>query len=649
MKNRIGVYICQCGSNISDYVDVNSVSEEIKNLSDIVLSKVTMFACADSTQREMVNDIKKNNLDGLVVASCSPKLHTETFRNVAKRAGLNPYNYFQVNIREQDSWAHSNDPAGATKKAIRMIRAGVVKVKNSESMETISIPAENSVAIIGAGISGLRSAIEMADMGSNVFLIEKDHFVGGRVAEWENLCTVKESGSELVTRLYKEMKKRKNITLFTGVDILGLSGSVGNFILSIGIRPRYIVNDPDRDRLTELIGKCRERIPDEFNYGLTKRKVVFKKYSNALPDKPIVDIDNIGDEISLLKEYKDCVDFEQKSENLNVKAGAVILSTGFDPYEPKDGEYGYKKIKNIITFQQLKRLIEFDHEEFNYKGKKIKNIAYIYCVGSCEIEGENKYCSRYCCTCAISTASFLKKKYKDINSFHLYRHIRTYGKQEVIYDEALRGGDIFLKFLDDDPPKVSEEDGVLTVKINDQLTDGEEIELEPDLVVLITGMIPRKDSKDIANVFKTPIGRDRFFNEVHPKLRPVETVIDGVFIAGTCQGPKSISESMKSALSAASKAGSLINKGEITLEPTVAVINNEKCLWCGKCAEICPFNAISKEKGKDKTVAKVNIATCKGCGICVPVCDTDAIYVKGYSDEEIEGMISSIGKELREV
>ncbi len=648
MKSKIGVYICQCGSNISDYVDVDAVNREIEKIPDITISKVTMFACSDSTQKEIANDIKDNQLEGIVVASCSPKLHTETFRNVAKRAGLNPYRYCQVNIREQDSWAHSDNPLGATKKAVRMIRAGIAKVRNSEAMETITIPAEKSVAIIGAGIAGLRSSIELADMGSNVFLIEKDHFVGGRVTEWENLCTVDESGSELVARLYEDIKKRDNITLFTGAEILGLSGSVGNFNLNLKIRPRYLKSSADKKRLNELMEKCSEKIPDEFNYELTKRKAVYKKYDSALPDIPVVDKENIGEELPLIKEYDDCIDLNQKDENISIKAGAAILCTGFDPYEPKEGEFGYKKIKNVITFQQLKRVIELNRKEFSYKGKVIKNIAFIYCVGSCEVNGENTYCSRYCCTCAISTSTFIKEKYSEINSFHLYRHIRTYGKQEVIYDNALRKGDIFLKFSDDDPPEVSEENGVLTVKINDRLTDGENIELEPDLVVLITGMVPRKESKHIGDIFKTPIGRDRFFNEVHPKLRPVETVIDGVFIAGTSQSPKSISETMKSALSAASKADSLVNKGEITLEPTIAVVDREECVWCGKCDEICPFDAISKEKYKNGTVALVNIATCKGCGMCVPVCEKDAIYVKGYSNQEIEGMIRSIGEEIKD-
>ncbi|MCD6200785.1 MAG: CoB--CoM heterodisulfide reductase iron-sulfur subunit A family protein [Bacteroidales bacterium] len=639
MKNKIGVYICQCGGNISDYVDVEEVRKAIENESGVVIAKTTMFACADSAQKEMINDIEEANLDAIVVASCSPKLHLFTFRNVAKRAGLNQYNYVQVNLREQCSWAHSDKPKEATKKAIVLVRDGIVRVRYSEALDQIKISALNVVTIIGAGISGMRAAIELADMGTNIFLIEKDYFVGGRISQIGKLFETDEKGKEIVKKLYYEIKKRNNIRLFTGAEIKSFSGSVGNFKIRVEITPRYITSKYDKDRLTEAIQKCPEEIPDKFNFGLTKRKAIYKNYETALPDIPVVNKDVLSRDKEFLRTYKDCIDINQKPETLNINTGAILLCTGFDPYEPKDGEFGYKKIKNVITLQQFERIIDLNDNVLSYNGKKIKSIAFIYCVGSRQIDGENKYCSRFCCTSAIHASLVAKEKFKETKNFHFYRDIRTYGKYEKLYENARRQGDIFIKFDETDPPVVEESEGITQVKCKDLLYNRKELEINPDLIVLVTGMVPRKDNHLISDILKIPVGRDNFFNEVHPKLRPVETVIDGIFIAGTCQGPKNITESIKSSLSASVKANSLLNDEELELEPLVAKINLDACEWCGKCIEVCTYNTITKTEYQGKFVAKINVATCKGCGMCSTVCPNDAIDIIGYSNEEIEAMI----------
>lgn len=653
MKEKIGVYICHCGGNISDYVDVEKVRDVVEKEEGVVLSKTTMFACADSAQKEIVNDIKENNLDAIVVASCSPKLHLSTFRNVAERAGLNPYNYVQANIREQCSWAHTDKPKEATEKAIRIVRACVGRVRYSEALEPFTIPAANIALIIGAGVAGMRSAISLADMGTHVYLIEKSHFIGGRVAQMGELFSTDEKGEEIISDLYDEIKKRDKIQLFTGAELVSVSGSVGDYKAQINIRPRYIVPDCDMNKLKEAIAECKTEIPDEFNFGLTQKKVIYKAYENCRPEIPAIEKDRFNPDQKFLEKYKDCIDLEQKTETLNVNTGTVILSTGFDPYEPEDGEYGYKKAENVITLQQLKRLIELSNGKLEYNNREIKNIVYVYCVGSRQKEGENKYCSRYCCTAAIHAALLCRKKFDSVRGFHLYRDIRTYGKHELLFDEVSRQGDIFFRFNEDESPVVETANGKLQVKFRDILTNNEEVAIEPDLVVLVTGMIPRKDSGTVAGILKTPVGSDKFFNEVHPKLRPVETVIDGMYICGTCQGPKNITESITSSLSAAAKSNSLINKGEIELEPTIIRIDPEACEWCDKCAEICPFDSIIKteyspdgQKGNIKTIALVNESTCKGCGMCAPVCPTDAIDIIGYTNNEIESMIDGLIKEV---
>lgn len=647
MKNKIGVYICQCGSNISDYVDVEKVKEMIATEEGVAIAKTVMFACADSVQKEIIEDIKANGLDSFVIASCSPKLHLYTFRNVAERAGLNPYNYVQANIREQVSWAHSDNPKGATEKAIQVVKAAIARVKYSEALSNPEISAKNTVLIIGAGVAGMRAAIELADMGSEVIIIEREHFVGGRVSQWSKLFTTNETGEEVIGRLYKGIKNRKNILLFTGTELISKSGSVGNFNVQIKIKPRFVksgcfISDESIfwGKLDEAIKVCPVEVPDEFNFGITKRKAIFKNFKSEFPECPAIDIEHCT-KCGECTKICDGIDLNQKEELMTLNVGAILLATGFDPYTPKDDEFGYKQIDNVITMQQFKRLIEISPNKLVYNGKEIKEIAYIYCVGSRQIDGENKYCSRYCCTSAIHTAILVKNKYKGINNYHFNRGIRTYGKQELLYKQASSQGDIFLQSFEDNPPTVETLEGNTVVKINDVLTHDMELEVNADLVVLVTGMGPRKNN-NVAEILKVPIGRDKFFNEVHPKLKPVETVIDGVFISGASQAPFNITEAVKSALSAASKANALLREGKIELEPTMAKINPELCVWCDKCSQVCPYDALSKTKYSDKQIAAVNESICKGCGMCLPVCESNAIQLIGYTDKEIETMIEAL-------
>ena len=642
MKNKIGVYVCMCGSNISDYVDVEKVKEASEKIDGVHIAKTTMFACADSTQQEIENDIKEQNLDAIVVASCSPKLHLFTFRNVAQRAGLNPFNYVQVNIREQVSWAHSDNPKLATEKAIKLVQAGIERVKYSKELTPIIIPSKNAVAVVGAGISGMRAAIELAEMGTTVHLIEREHFVGGRTSQWNVLFTTNETGQEVISRLYQQIDSHPNITLYTGTEIIAKKGSVGEFNLKLKIKPRFIKPDCKHDisDLEKAIAVCPIEVDDEFNFNITKRKAIYKNYASEFPKIPAIDYE-ICNKCGECVKICDDIDLNQKPEEVNITVGAIQLCTGFDPYEPNKGEFGYGEIDNVITLQQFKRLIELDEGALIYNNKKIKNIAYVYCVGSRQIDGPNKYCSRYCCTSAIHTAILVKEKYPNINNFHFNRGIRTYGKQEKLYHEASEAGDIFLQSFEEAPPTVEIQGNETIVKINDILTNNEELEINADLVVLITGMVPR-DYKDIVNILKVPIGRDKFFNEIHPKLRPVETVIDGVLISGACQAPLNITESVKSSLAAASKVNSLVSSGEIELEPTMAIIHNDKCTWCNKCTEACPYDAISKIKINEKEIAEVSKTLCKGCGMCLPVCPENAIDLIGYTDKEMESMIEAL-------
>lgn len=579
MKERIGVYICHCGGNISDYVDVEELGKMFYAEDGVVVSKDVMFACADSSQKAMVSDIKEYNLDAIVVASCSPKLHLHTFKNVATRGGLNPTNYVQVNIREQCSWPHSNLPREATVKAAGLIRAGINRVSHSESLDNIEISVKKSVLVVGAGVSGMKAAIDLARLRNEVYLIEKENFVGGHIAQREKLFMSGQTGKDIVSKLFAQIKSYRNITLFTGATIEKVSGSLGNFHVDVKIKPQAL---------------------------------------------------NIN----------------QQDEVLSLIAGSVLVATGFDSYQPKDGEYGYKNFPNVLTLPEFDRLMELNPDKLIYNNKAIKNIAFIYCVGSRQTKGENKYCSRQCCTSAIYTSIELKEKYKNITAFHLFRDIRTYGKQEILYEKSSKQGDIYLRFEEKEPPVVEQVGKSLIVKVKDYLTAKKELELEADMVVLVTGMVAREDSQQISEKFKIPVGNDKFFNEIHPKLKPVETVIKGVYIGGACQGPKNISESVQSSLSATAKISALLKSGTISIDPIIARVNNDACVWCGKCGEVCEYTAIKEIEFGDKHIAAVNKAICTGCGICAPVCPVNAIEIAQYTDLEIESMIDGFMEKI---
>ena len=640
MNKKIGIYICHCGGNISDYVDVEKVKQSIENDEGVFLVKTTMFACGDANQNEMVDDIRKNGLDGVVVASCSPKLHLLTFRAVTERAGLNKYNYVHANIREQASWAHSDDKGGATETAIRLVKAAISKVRLTESLYPFIITSKKAVAVIGGGVAGMRAAIELSDMGCPVTLIEREHFIGGRVAQWNLLFTTSETGKEVVTKLYNEVIDRDNITLHTGSEVISSTGNIGAFKLKIKKIPRYIKEECHKGKLQEAIDACPVTIADNFNFNITDRKAIYHNFPSEYPQEPVIDIKNCT-RCGECEKICPSVDFSQQEEIIEIEVGSVLMATGFDSYTPSAGEFGYDDFENVVTLPQFKRIIELNDKKLIFKGKEVKNIAYIYCVGSRQIKGENKYCSRYCCTSAIFAAIHTKNKFENINNYHFTRGIRTYGKQEILYAESLKKGDIYLQSYEDDPPVVNQVNDKTLIRINDILTAKKEMSVEADLVVLVTGMVPRADNS-VASLFKLPKGRDRFFNEIHMKLRPVETVIDGITICGACQGPKNIMESVNSALSAAAKSFSYVSKGELELEPIVAKIEKDLCTWCGICTEACPFDAIKMIKDENKEVAAINNSVCKGCGMCLPVCPTDAINLIAYSNKEIESMIDAL-------
>ncbi len=567
---RIGVYLCHCGGNISDYVDVEKVREAIGDEADVIISQDTPFACSDGTQQDMVTDIQDNKLDGLVVASCSPKLHQVTFRSVARRADLNPYEYTQVNVREQCSWAHTDDKEGATEKAIGLIRAAVAKTRLSTPLEPLVVKTLPKTMVIGGGVAGLRAAIGLADIGLGVYIIERESTLGGWVAGFGPMFPNERTGREQIDFLLAEIAKRPTITAWTDAELVSKSGSFGNYTAEVKV-------------------KGQEKL-------------------------------------------------------VSVEVGTLIVATGFDTYEPEAGEFGYG-IEGVVTLPEFKTMVDEAEGPLTHHGKPVRTIAYVYCVGNRQPAPGNEYCSKFCCAASVHASLEVAKLDPKIHQYHLHRDIRTYGKFELMYTESREGGSVYMKFPDDTPPTVERmEDGRLAVTVIDTSTGNQELTLPADLVVLVTGMVPRENT-DLSSVLKIPVGGDGFYNEIHPKLRPVETVVAGVMVAGACQGPKTLAESVGSGLAAVTQSAGILMKGYAELDPLVAVIDAAKCTGCDACVPSCPFEAISKDTVDGREIAVISAAVCKGCGGCVPICPEDALDLLGYTDAQMMASIDNLAKE----
>jgi heterodisulfide reductase subunit A len=578
---KVGVYVCHCGGNISDIIDVKAVAAALAKYPGVTVAREYAFMCSSNGQDLIAEDIKKLGVNRTVVAACSPSLHELTFRNVLQRAGVNPYLHEHVNIREQASWVHKLDKAGATAKAIKLAQAGVEKVLRKDALNAIRVAAEQRVAVIGGGPAGMKAALAAAGKGLEAVIIEKSSRLGGKLPELGKLYPSGEEGAAVAKKLENLVLSERLITVHTGAEIDFVSGFVGNF------------------------------------------KINFKK-----PD----------------------------GSSAQVKAGAIVMATGYEHYKPAKGEFGYGEDANVVTLPEFVSLLKSSPEgRLEYSGKELKSLALIHCVGSRQVEGVhapqedgkiNDYCSRVCCTAALHAVNQLKDKYPGVRVYDIYRDIRTYGmKHEEYYDKASKDGVLFMRHNEADQPAVSSDRTGHTIKVKDVLTWGEELEFKVDLVVLVTGMMPA-DIKLIKSQLKLPSSADRFLQEVHPKLRPVELANSGIFAAGAAQYPMDVTEVMASAGTAAAKAAILLAEPDIPLEPFVAVVDEHKCTGCGLCPPECSYDgALMMGEKNGKKVALVNPALCKGCGACVAVCPTRAINVAGWTLDQFDAMVDAIAKE----
>jgi len=661
---RIGVYVCHCGGNISDIVDVDEVVKAISRLPDVTIAKRNLFMCSDPGQNMINEDIQSGKINRVVVAACSPSLHELTFRKTLARSGLNPYLFEHVNIREQVSWVSKSDQQGAIDKAIRLIASGIAKARFLKPLEPIRTEAKQHVVVVGGGISGLRCAWDLSRRGFSVSLLERSPFLGGRVAQLGLTYPTEEKARKLLDTLLKEVANDTNIKIYTQAEVINFSGYTGNFHLKVQLKPRGISGKHNSEKLNSILDKLPDTVENEFDYGLSKRKVIYQTYTGCFPSLPAVDW-QFFEQCDACKEAleNESIILDEEDNEIEINAGAVVMATGVDPYEPNHDEFGYGLYPEVITLPQLKRLLDTEgptHGKIGINGRPIRNVCFIHCVGSRQVEGIhepgpdgtlNNYCSRYCCTATLQAANEIVERFPDIHVYDFYQDIRTYGRgHEDYYEKASEKGVLFFRYKAEEPPEIQkpsiEDSSPLTVRVKDLLTYGEELEVPADLVVLSTGMVPSK-IHGLIEKLKLPRSADGFLQEVHPKLRPVELAVEGIFIAGSCQGPMDIAESCASASAAAAKVAALLGKGYIESDPFVAYIDPDKCCGTGACIEECCFvNAISfierKVSGKIIKKAEVNGALCKGCGMCVPVCPNNAIQLEGWRIEQYDAMVDAI-------
>ena len=672
-KIRVGVYVCHCGGNISDVVDVEKVRQVLEVNENVTVSRRDMFMCSNAGQELIEKDIKDGKIDRVIVASCSPSLHEMTFRGATRRGGLNEFLYEQVNIREQDSWVHSHNHDLATEKAIRLVRGGVAKALKLDPLDTIKVMTKKRVAVIGGGVAGLRSALSIADTGIPVDLVERSPFLGGQVAALDHVFPTGETAKDFLLPLIGKVINHKLITVHLNTIIEKSSGYIGNFELELKtLHSSGVVGFIKPEEFRIAMKACPVVIPGSYLPDGSAQKAISIPQSGNYPHSPTIDWNyctKCGECKKALDNTSQIQIEDVKTSSSSLTVGVLVFSTGYEHYVPWEGEYGYGNYPNVITLPQFDQMMGIEgrlKRKMEWKGKEINSIVFIHCVGSRQVEVINKpgqncngklneYCSRVCCTASLQGAKDVKFHYPNISVYNIYQDIRTYGRyqEERYYAESSKNGVIFLKYLAEEPPKVQQTKGNrLLVKVKDQLTFGEELEVPTDLVVLGVGMVPRDQSK-LIDQFKLPIGTDRFLLEVHPKLRPIELAISGIMLAGTAQAPMDINETVSAALAASSKAAIILSKDFTELEPYVALVDPEICTGTGLCVQECEYEGAiamveTNVQGQLLRRAQVNPALCKGCGACVAVCPTPkAIDIRGYTLESIQDMISAFTEEVK--
>jgi len=664
MPFKIGVYVCHCGTNIAGMVNVEEVAEFAKQIPGVALSRTYKFMCSDPGQALLQEDIRQNKLDAVVVAACSPLMHERTFRRAAQDAGLNPFLVQIANIREQCSWVTEGKGA-ATEKAKALVAAAVRRAREHQPLEMRRVEITPSALVVGGGIAGIQAALDLADAGVQVVLVEREPSIGGHMAMFDKTFPTLDCAACILTPKMVAAGSHPNIKLMTWSEVEEVSGFVGNFKVKIRRKAGYV----DHDKCTGCglcIEKCPYKADSEFEQGLAKRKAVYLPFAQAVPNKPIIDKSSCA----YLKNGKcrvcvkfceaAAIDFEQQDRIEEVTVGTIILATGFQAMDGRRiPELGYGRLPGVysaLEFERLNNAAGPTNGAIQTRdGRAPQSVAILHCTGSRD-ENHHRYCSRVCCMYALKYAHLIREKLPEARVYNFYIDMRCFGKgYEEFYKRLQEEGVHFVRGKGAQVwggaewkamvPAAAVPEGLgdqqLMVVAEDSLL-GQVLHVPVDMVVLTPAFEPRFDAEEMGRRFLVSRGADGFFLEQHPKLAPVSTTNEGVFIAGACQGPKDIPDTVAQGSAAASKALSLITRKEIEIEATTAYVQDELCSGCRTCIGLCPYNAITFDEARKR--AAVNDALCKGCGTCVAACPSSAILARHFGDRqifsEIEGLLS---------
>ncbi len=652
---KIGVFICKCGSNIASTVDVEKVAQAALAFPDVVYSSVNMYTCSEPGQDTIVQTIQEQKLDAVVVASCSPRMHEMTFRRTVERAGLNRYMFEMANIREHVSWI-GKDMDANTNKAIDLVKIACEKVRNNKPLFSKQFDVTKGVLVIGGGIAGIQAALDCADADIDVVLVEKDATIGGKMARLDKTFPTIDCSSCVLSPKMVDVSQHEKIKLYAYSEIDKIEGYVGNYTVTIRKKTTYV----DWEACTGC-GECTEKCPskdfDAFNEGLGKRRAISISFPQAIPRKATI---NAG-ACRMLQEGKcgvcakickaNAIKYEMEDEIIVVKVGAIITATGFDLYDyTKLPEYGYGEIPDVITSLQYERLLSASgptggHIKRPSDGMEPKNIVFVKCVGSRDRAIDRSLCSSFCCMYTAKQAILTKDHVPDSNSYVFYMDIRAGGKA---YDEftrrAIEEYDVqYVRGRVSAIQPTIDENGVTRyiVRGADTLL-GKQVEVKADLVVLAVGVQGASNADALAEKLRISYDADGFYLEGHVKLKPVETNTAGVFLAGVCQGPKDIPASVAQASGAAAKAIALLLKPKLTGDPQVASVTLKRCIGCGKCIKVCPYQAIKEIDFRGMPKAEVIETICQGCGLCNATCPHGAIQLSHFTDNQILAEVEAL-------
>jgi len=643
---RMGVYVCHCGVNIGGVVDCASVAEYAESLPDVVVAREYKYTCSDPGQEMIQEDIKELNLNRVVVAACSPRLHEPTFRRCVQEAGLNPYLFEFVNLREQDSWVHGDNPAEATSKAKDLVRMGIAKARLLNALTAQTVDVKKTAMVIGGGIAGIQTALDLGDMGFKTYLVERRPTLSGRMGQLDKTFPTLDCSMCILAPKMVDAGKHENIELLAYSEVKDVDGYIGNFTVTVEKKARYV----DADACTGC-GLCQEACPIEienyFDEGVGMVKAAYIPFPQAVPLVATIDKEYC---IECHKCDEACtigaIHHDQKPEEIELEIGTIVVATGYDPFDPTEKEeYIFDQAENVITGLQIERYINASgptqgHVIQPSSGETPKRVAFIQCVGSRDEKVGNPYCSRVCCMYAMKNAQLCIDHEPDTEVTIYYIDIRSFGKG---YEEFYRQSQekYGIRFIRGKAAQLIENpDKTITVRAEDTLL-GKATAFTYDLVVLSVGLVPPEGSEELRQTLSLSKSADGFYMEAHPKLRPVDTMTDGVFLAGVAQGPKDIPDTVAQASGAAARAAIPMIKGEVEIEPITAEVDKDVCGGCEICVELCPFGAITMVDGK----SDINIALCKGCGTCVGACPTGALNQAHFKTEQILAQIeAALGK-----